>query len=67
MVFNNRKGVMSKRTALRGAKGLMHAANKVIQSRFGKEFAVNIQKTTKKELHNLMPEIPYVGGKKFLQ
>lgn len=37
MSFNNRKGAVNKRIATRGAKGLMNAADKVIQSRYDKK------------------------------
>jgi hypothetical protein len=62
MVLKTRKGTVNKRIALRGSKGLMRAANKVILSHFDREFAVYVQETAEKEYEKLIPEIPYVGG-----
>jgi hypothetical protein len=64
MVLKNRMGTMNKCIALRGSKGLMRAANKVILSRFDRELAVQVQEATEKEFVKLIPEIPYVGGRK---
>ncbi len=64
MVAKTRKKAISRGKALKNFKGLMGPATKVIAARFGKDFAVEVEKTTLKEFEALIPRIPYIGGRK---
>lgn len=64
MVTETKKEGVSRRTAIRNYKGLMVPANKVIVAHFGEDFAEEVQETTREEFETLIPEIPYIGGRK---
>ncbi len=53
-----------KRRALKNYKGMIGSINKVLIRRLGKELAVEVEKTTREEFEALIPEIPYIGGRK---
>lgn len=64
MVSKSKKEAISRRSALRNYKGLMGPVNKVLTARYGKEFAIEVQEVVRDEFEALIPEIPYVGGRK---
>jgi hypothetical protein len=59
---NNR--TVSKRRALKNYKGMIGSINKVLIGRLGKDLAAEVEKTTREEFEALIPEIPYIGGRK---
>ncbi len=55
---------VDRKTALKGSKGLMGSADKVLHERYGSDAAPQILEDAKREFDALIPEIPYVGGRK---
>ena len=55
---------VDKRTAMRRFRRLMRSGNKAIQTRYQKATAVKVVESTQEQFERLIPEIPYIGGKK---
>ncbi len=55
---------ISDKRALKSFNSLMKTVNQVLLSHYDKEFVVEVQLLAEKEFINLIPDLPYIGGRK---
>ncbi len=60
----SKHAVTSRPMALKHFRRLMRAASEVLQARYGGHAALQISEETREEFERLIPEIPYVGGRR---
>ena len=64
MGSEQRKAAVDHRTAMKSFMSLMGSADKVMQSRYDREVALQVQESARIEFEHLVGEIPYVGGRR---